>query len=233
MKSVEVIQEVQILPRAQARHRPGSETRWREGTHVRSRVEHVSRVGIEPRKVCARRGPARDNHPRRPDPRVWEPRTVSRRWNAVSAPPLSARRGRGHRGRRPDHTEKGITRERVSASSASCLYIAEQCGAKCSAGSPPCDQSSPRKGPLPRRVDPSSKTRGRQGRRDKREREGTPEGREAVFVEHSSDGLNVFPSNRARGRRRAPPAWGDVRAGSRGVGKPGNHRRPWDLVQRR
>src|SRR6266571_6368556 len=50
MKSVEVIQEVKILPRATASHQPGSETRWREETNVRSRVEHVSRVGIEPRK---------------------------------------------------------------------------------------------------------------------------------------------------------------------------------------
>src|SRR5207302_5513276 len=104
MKSVEVIQEVKILPRAQASHRPGSETRWREETNVRSRVEQGSRVYIEPRKLCESRGPARDNHPRRPAPRVWEPRTVSRHWNAVSAPSLSARQGRGHRGRRPDVT---------------------------------------------------------------------------------------------------------------------------------
>ena len=69
MKSVEVIQEVKILPRAQASHQPGSETRWRKETNVRSRVEHVSRVCIEPRKLCERRGPARDTHPRRPAPR--------------------------------------------------------------------------------------------------------------------------------------------------------------------
>lgn len=69
MKSVEVIQEVKILPRAPASHQPGSETRWREETNVRSRVEQVSRVCIEPRKLFASRGPARDNHPRRPDPR--------------------------------------------------------------------------------------------------------------------------------------------------------------------
>ena len=121
MKPVEVIQEVKILPRAQASHQPGSETRWREETNVRNRVEQVSRVCIEPRKLFASRGPARDNHPRMPDPWVWEPRTVSRRWNAVSALSLSARQGRGHRGRRPDHAEKGRTRELVSASSASCL----------------------------------------------------------------------------------------------------------------
>jgi hypothetical protein len=122
MKSVEVIQKVKILPRATASHQPGSETRWREETNVRSRVEQVSRVCIEPRKLFESRGPARDNHPRRPDPRVWEPRTVSRRWNAVSAPSLRARQGGGHRGRRPDHADTGRTRERVRASAASCLY---------------------------------------------------------------------------------------------------------------
>ena len=176
-KPVAVLQEVHILPRAQASHQTRSETRWREETNVRSRVEQVSRVCIEPQKLFESRGPARDNHPRRPDPRVWEPRTVSRRWNAVSAPSLWARQGGGHRGRRPDHADQGITRELVRASSASCLSIADQCGAQCSAGSPPRDQSSPRKGPPPRRVDPSIKTRGRQVRRDKREREGTPDGR--------------------------------------------------------
>ncbi len=163
MKSVEVIQEVKILPRAQASHRPGSETRWREETNVRSRVEQVSRVCIEPRKLFESRGPARDNHPRMPDPRVWEPRTVSRRWNAVSAPSLWARQGGGHRGRRPDHAEKGIPRELVRASSASCLYIADQCRDKSSAGSPPRDQSSPRKGPPLRRVDPSIQNAGTTG----------------------------------------------------------------------
>src|SRR5438128_12541808 len=96
MKSVEVIQKVKILPRATARHQPGSETRWREATNVRSRGEPGSRVGIEPRKVCESRGPARDTHPRRPAPRVGEPRTVSGRWNAVSAPSRWARQGGGH-----------------------------------------------------------------------------------------------------------------------------------------
>jgi hypothetical protein len=67
MKSVEVIQEVKILPRATASHQPSSETRWREETNVRSRVEQVSRVCIEPRKVFESRGPARDNHLRMPD----------------------------------------------------------------------------------------------------------------------------------------------------------------------
>jgi hypothetical protein len=63
MKAVAVIQEVQGLPRATARHRPGSNTRWREETHVRSRVEPVSRVCMAPRKVFASRGPARDTPP--------------------------------------------------------------------------------------------------------------------------------------------------------------------------
>jgi len=103
MKPVEVIQEVQILPRAKARHQPGSETRWREETNVRNGVEQDSRVCIEPRKWFDRRGPARDNHCRMPAPWGWEPRTVSGRWNAVSAPSLWARPGGGHRGRRPDH----------------------------------------------------------------------------------------------------------------------------------
>ena len=163
MKSVEVIQKVQILPRATASHQPGSETRWREATNVRSRGEQVSRVGIEPRKVFESRGPAGDNHPRMPEPRVWEPRTVSRRWNAVSAPSLRARQGGGHRGRRPDHVDQGRTRELVRASSASCLEIADQCGAKGSAGSPPREQSSPRTGPPLRRVDPSTHNAGTTG----------------------------------------------------------------------
>jgi hypothetical protein len=92
MKSVEVIQEVQVLPRATASHQPGSKTRWRAETHVRNRVEQVSRVCIEPRKLFASRGPARENRPRRPEPQGWESRTVSGGWNAVS--PLSLRRDR-------------------------------------------------------------------------------------------------------------------------------------------
>jgi len=177
MKSVDVIQKVKILPRATASHQPGSETRWREETNVRSRVEQGSRVGMEPRKLCASRGPARDNRPGMPDPRVWKARTVSVRWNAVSALSLMARQGGGHRGRRPDHVDTGITRELVRASSVSCLEDADQCRVGCSAGSPPRDQSSPWKGPWPRRVDPAIKTRGRQVRRDERDREGSPDGR--------------------------------------------------------
>ena len=60
---------------------------------------------------------------RTPDPPAWEARTVSRRWNAVSALSLWARQGGGHRGRRPDHGDTGRARELVRASSASCLDI--------------------------------------------------------------------------------------------------------------
>jgi hypothetical protein len=123
MKSVDAIQEVKILPRATASHQPGSDTRWREETNVRSRVEQVSRVCMEPRKLFESRGPARDNHPGMPDLRAWETRTVSACWNAVSALSLLAREGGGHRGRRPDHVDTGIARELVRASSASCLDI--------------------------------------------------------------------------------------------------------------
>lgn len=177
MKSVEVIQEVQVLPRAKVSHQPGSKTRWRAETNVRSRVEQVRRVCIEPRKLFENRGPVRDNHPRRPDPWAWETRTVSVRWNAVSVLSLQARQGGGHRGRRPDHADTGITRELVRASSASCLQNRGSIRRCTLRGSPPRDQSSPRKDPPPRRADPSSKTRGRQVQRDKREREGTLDGR--------------------------------------------------------
>lgn len=163
MKSVDVIQEVRVLPRATASHQPGSNTRWREETNVRSRVEQVSRVCMEPRKLFASCGPARDNHPRTPEPWVWEPRTVSVRWNAVSAWSLVARPDGGHRGRRPDHVDTGIARELVRASSASCLAIAEQYGGAPSVGSPPRDQSSRRKGPLPRWVDPFLQNAGTTG----------------------------------------------------------------------
>ena len=122
MKSVEVIQEVKILPRATASHQPGSNTRWREETNVRSRVEQVGRVCMEPRKWFESRGPERDNHPGMPDLRAWETRTVSACWNAVSVLSLLAREGGGHRGRRPDHADQGITRELGRASSASCLH---------------------------------------------------------------------------------------------------------------
>jgi hypothetical protein len=143
MKSVEVIQEVKSRPRAPARHQPGRDTRWREATNASSRVEPGTRVGSAPRKLVESRGPARDNHPRRPVPRVGDPRTGSRRWNAVAAPALRARQGAGHRGRRPAPAEQGLSRDRASASSASGLSIAEQGGAKGAAGSPPREPSAP------------------------------------------------------------------------------------------
>jgi hypothetical protein len=176
LKPGEVLQEVQILPRAQARHQPGRETRWREETNVRNRVEQVSRVCIEPRTWFESRGPARDTPPRRPDPWVWEPRTVSRRWNAGSALALAARQGRGPRGRRPDHAGKGITRELVRVSSASGLDNRGSWRNRTRRREPTACPKLPRKGPPPRRVEPSSQTRGRQGRRDQRERAGTPDG---------------------------------------------------------
>ena len=49
MKSSDVIQEVKILPRVTASHRPGSGTRWQEETNVRSRGKQVGRPCIEPR----------------------------------------------------------------------------------------------------------------------------------------------------------------------------------------
>jgi hypothetical protein len=233
MKSVHVLQKVKVLPRATASHQPGSETRWREETHVRSRVEQVSRVCMEPRKLFESRGPARDNRPGMPDPRVREARTVSVRWNAEAALSLLARQGGGHRGRRPDHAETGRTRERVRASSASCREDADQCRAASFAGSPPRDQRSPWKGPWPRWVDPFLNMRGRQGRRDEREREGPPEGREAVVADHRSEGSNGSDDKRTRASSWASPAWGGVCAGGSAAGKPGNQRRPWDLEQRR
>jgi hypothetical protein len=46
---------------------------------------------------------------------------VVRRPRLAAGLPLSARQGRGHRGRRPDHADQGRTLELVRASSASCL----------------------------------------------------------------------------------------------------------------
>jgi hypothetical protein len=103
--------------------------------------------------------------------------------------------------------DTGITRELVRASSASCLDIAAQCRAENSAGSPPRDQSSPPERPAAppgRSIHP--KMRRRQVQRDKREREGTPEGREAVFADHSSEGSNASHYRRKRAGSWAPPA---------------------------
>ena len=124
MKSIVVIQEVQILPRVAASHRPSRKTRWQEETNVRSRVEQVSRPCIEPRNgilvVVHNTRPRTSkgiNAKRTPESRRCEPRTVSTSWNATSeVTPLASRLG-GHRGRRPEHTDKGMTRELVRASS--------------------------------------------------------------------------------------------------------------------
>ena len=61
MKSVDVIQEVKILPWAKPSQQPGSEARWSEETMVRSRVDRVDRVCIEPRKLFESCGPERIN----------------------------------------------------------------------------------------------------------------------------------------------------------------------------
>jgi hypothetical protein len=124
MKSVVVIQEVQILPRVMASHQPGSETRWQEETNVRSRVERIGRPYIEPRNgfyVVVQNARLRTsrgiNAERTPESGRCELRTASARWNATSAAtPTASRRG-GHRGRRPEHADQGMTRELVRASS--------------------------------------------------------------------------------------------------------------------
>jgi len=162
MKSVDVIQEVKILPWAKPSQQPGSETRWSEETKVRSRVDRVGRVCIEPRKLFESCGPERDKQSRDGCPFLCEPRTVSPRWNAVSCRAPQASTARGHRGLRPDHADKGITRELTRASSVSCLQN------RGSRGSPPRYQSSHnRKGPPLRRVDPAclnAETTGTRGR---------------------------------------------------------------------
>ena len=124
MKSIDVIQEVQILPRVTASHRPGSETRWQEETNVRSRVEQVGRPCIEPRNrvyVVVQNARPRTgkgiNAKRTPESGRCEPRTVSTCWNATSEATLKASRQGGHRGRRPEHADQGMTRELARASS--------------------------------------------------------------------------------------------------------------------
>jgi hypothetical protein len=124
MKSIVVIQEVQILPRVTASHRPGSEARWQEVTSVRSRVEQVGRPCIEPRNwvyIVVQNARSRAgkgiNAKRTPESGRCEPRTASTCWNATpEATPMASRRG-GHRGRRPGHVDQGMTRELVRASS--------------------------------------------------------------------------------------------------------------------
>jgi hypothetical protein len=159
MKSVIVIQEVQILPRVMVSHQPGSETRWQEETNVRSRVERVGRPCIEPRNgfyVVVQDARPRTgkgiNAKRTPESRRREPRTVSTRWNATSeATPMASRQG-GHRGRRPEHADQGMTRELVRASSLPVHRSAEQCGER-PVGVHRETKAPCRKGPWLRRVD--------------------------------------------------------------------------------
>jgi hypothetical protein len=126
MKPAFVIQEVQILPRVTASHRPGSEARWQEVTNVRSRVEQVGRPCIEPRNrvyVVVQNAQTSKgiNTKRTPESGWCEPRTVSTCWNATSQAMLTASRLGGHRGRRPEHADQGMTRELVRASSSPVL----------------------------------------------------------------------------------------------------------------
>ncbi len=108
-KSIDVIQEVKILPRVTANHRPGSETRWQEETNVRSRVDQVDRLCIELRNrtffVALNVRPRADkgiNTKATPESLRCEPRTVSTCWNATSkVTPMVSRQG-GHRSRRPE-----------------------------------------------------------------------------------------------------------------------------------
>ena len=124
MKSIVVIQEVQILPWVMASHQPGSETRWQEETNVRSRVEQVGRPCIEPRngvyvvvQIAGPRTGKERNTKRTPESRRCELRTVSTCWNATSEATPTASRRRSHRGRRPEHADQGMTRELARASS--------------------------------------------------------------------------------------------------------------------
>ena len=123
MKSDFVIQEVQILPRVTASHRPGSETRWQEETNVRSRVNQVDRLCMELRNGY-RYGPnlrlrmeQGGNAVRTPESARRETRTVLACWNATSETTLMASRFGGHRSHRPGHVDQGMTRELVRASS--------------------------------------------------------------------------------------------------------------------
>ena len=108
MKSINVIQEVKILPRAKANHQPGSETCWQEETNVRSQVDQVDRLCIELRnrtyivvqnvRLRADKG---INTKATPELLKCEPRTVSTCWNATSKVTLKVSRLGGHRSRRP------------------------------------------------------------------------------------------------------------------------------------
>ena len=183
MKSIIVIQEVQILPRVTASHRPGSETRWQEETNVRSRVEQVGRPCIEPRNRVyfvvqnARLRTGKGiNAKRTPESGRCEPRTVSPSWNATSEATSMASRRRGHRGRRPEHADQGMTRELVRASSSPVVRKRGSSAEKPSAGvhrdiKAPTGKASPARSIL------KSKRGRTQVRRNEPECEGVSDGR--------------------------------------------------------
>ena len=183
MKSIIVIQEVQILPWVMASHQPGSETRWQEETNVRSRVEQVGRPCIEPRNgvyVVVQNARPRTgkgiNAKRTPESGRCEPRTVSGGWNATSeATPTASCRG-GHRGRRPEHVDQGMTRELVRASSSPVVRKRGSSAEKPSAGVHRDIKAPPGKAP-PARSIRESKCGRTQVRRNEPECEGASDGR--------------------------------------------------------
>jgi hypothetical protein len=159
MKSINVIQEVKILPRVTANHRPGSETCWQEETNVRSQVDRVDRLCIELRNrtyIVAQNARLRTdkgiNTEATPELLKCEPRTVSTCWNATSKVTLKVSRQGGHRSRRPAayrSRDDAGTRESLIVSCCSQSRISN--GAILH-GSPPRHQSSRRKG-LHRKAD--------------------------------------------------------------------------------
>ena len=167
MKSIDVIQEVQILPWVMASHQPGSETRWQEETNVRSRVEQVGRPCIEPRngvyvvvQIAGPRTGKERNTKRTPESRRCELRTVSTCWNATSEATPTASRRRSHRGRRPEHADQGMTRELARASSSPVVRSRGTWAEPPSAGVHRETKAPTRKGPHCR-VDPYRKRRER------------------------------------------------------------------------
>ncbi len=162
-KSIYAIQEVKILPRVTANHRPGSETRWQEETNVRSRVDRVDRLCIELRNrtyfVVQDVRPRTDrgiNTKATPELSKCEPRTVSTCWNATSKATLMVSRQGGHRSRRPEacrSRDDTGTRESLTVSCCSQWRIIN---GETLRGSPPPYQSSYRKD-LHRKVDPHFK----------------------------------------------------------------------------
>ena len=182
MKSADVIQEVKILPRVTASHRPGSGTRWQEETNVRSRGKQVGRPCIEPRNRIyfvvqdARPRTGKGiNSKRTPESGRCEPRTVSTGWNATSKATPTARRQGGHRGRRPEHADQGMTRELVRASSSPVFESAEHQQSDPLRESTAIPKLPPERPPPQGRSSP--KMRRTQVRRNEPESEGASDGR--------------------------------------------------------